>query len=538
MTSAKLTRLKFLEELTEYAESQRQLIEAECSGFSPDAKEKQKRRIKGENDFKYFFNTYFPHYTSGSSSEFHNAVFSTVPEKIDAPEGMRDAWAAPRGEAKSTLFALGLLIWVVVTGRKKFCGILMDSMDQSEMMVEAVKVELESNPRLAMDYPEATGPGPRWRIGFLVTQNGAAIKGGGMDKKLRGWRRGPNRPDFVLLDDIENDDNVRKPEQREKLQKKINKAVLKLGPPDGSMDVIFYGTVLMHDSVLSRTMDSPTWNAHRFQAIIDWPDEMDLWEKWEEIFINQGKKEADKYYKKHKTRMNAGAKVSWPQMRPLLMLMEIRAEDHDAFDTEFQNDPGNSDDASFKDLTYWVQPCRDWIFYGSCDPSLGKNNKRHDPSAILVGGFDRNHGKLDVVEASIKRRVPDKIISDITAFQKQYTCMSWAFEAVQFQEFVRSELVKRSAALGFPVPAVAVIPHTDKDLRIESLQPHVANALIRFCLKHQTLIRQLRFWPEADHDDGPDALEMLWKLALSGAGGVPKIKTSRRKSREALRGHH
>ena len=25
------------------------------------------------------------------------------------------------------------------------------------------------------------------------------------------------------------------------------------------------------------------------------------------------------------------------------------------------------------------------------------------------------------------------------------------------------------------------------------------------------MIEQLKFWPEADHDDGPDSLEKLWK---------------------------
>jgi predicted phage terminase large subunit-like protein len=538
VSAAKITRIKFLEELAEYADSQRQLIEAECTGFSTNAIEKQKRKLQGEAEFRFFFNTYFPHYSSKTESIFHQAVFDEIPALIDALKGIREAWAAPRGEAKSTLFALALVIWCTVTGRKKFIGILMDSMDQSEMMIEAVKVELESNPRLAMDYPEATGPGPRWRIGFLITKNGVAIKSGGMDKKLRGWRRGPHRPDLVLLDDIENDDNVRKPEQRDKLQKKINKAVLKLGPPDGSMDVIFYGTILMYDSVLARTMDSPTWHSRRFQAIVQWPDAMDMWETWEEVFINFGEEKADTFYNKNKKSMDKGGIVSWPGMRPLVMLMKIRAEDHDAFDTEYQNDPGNSDDAPFKDLTYWVQPCRDWIYYGCCDPSLGKHNKGRDPSAILVGGFDRNHGILDVVEANIKRRVPDKIISDIIQYQKDYSCLVWGFESTQFQEFVRTELVKRSAKALIPVPAVPVLPITDKALRIESLQPHVFNGLIRFHRNHQVLIRQLRFWPEADHDDGPDALEMLWKLALSGAGGVPRIKTSRRKSRAVLRGHH
>lgn len=32
------------------------------------------------------------------------------------------------------------------------------------------------------------------------------------------------------------------------------------------------------------------------------------------------------------------------------------------------------------------------------------------------------------------------------------------------------------------------------------------------------MIEQTKFWPEADHDDGPDCLEKLWKLANQFAG--------------------
>ncbi|HNM44778.1 phage terminase large subunit, partial [Plasticicumulans sp.] len=141
------------------------------------------------------------------------------------------------------------------------------------------------------------------------------------------------------------------------------------------------------------------------------------------------------------------------------------------------------------------------------------------PSALLVGGYNRETGILDVVEAAIRKRLPDKIIEDVIALHAEYRCLVWGIEAVQFQEFLRTELIKRSAQRGRPVPARAITPHADKALRIESLQPHVANGLIRLHPSQSTLLEQLRHFPSADHDDGPDALHMLWMLATSGAGG-------------------
>ena len=128
----------------------------------------------------------------------------------------------------------------------------------------------------------------------------------------------------------------------------------------------------------------------------------------------------------------------------------------------------------------------------------------------------------------MSRRVPDLQISHIIQFQRQYGCMVWGFESIQFQEFMRQELIKRSAQQGCPVPAVALTPHTDKNLRIESLSPHVNNGLILFYQGHTVLNSQVRHWPEADHDDGPDCLQMLWMLAVSRAGGIPKIRTGPR----------
>jgi predicted phage terminase large subunit-like protein len=175
------------------------------------------------------------------------------------------------------------------------------------------------------------------------------------------------------------------------------------------------------------------------------------------------------------------------------------------------------DDAPFAhSIRFWVNRLAEWIFYGACDPSLGKAGNSRDPSAIGVGGYNRETGVMDVVEAAIKKRVPDRIISDVIEMQREYCCIVWGFESVQFQEFLRTELVKRSAQLGVPVPARALIPISDKLLRIESLQPHMHNGLLRLHSSQTTLVDQFRHFPKADHDDGPDMVQMLWMLCVTG----------------------
>ncbi|WP_439604275.1 phage terminase large subunit [Shinella sp.] len=323
----------------------------------------------------------------------------------------------------------------------------------------------------------------------------------------------------MFFDDIENDEQVRSPEQRKKLETWIKRAALKVGPPEGTMDVIWVGTVLHYDAVLVRAAKSPVWRVAEFQAIMRFPDRMDLWDEFEEVYNNDGEDAARAFYDANKAEMDEGALVNWPAMQPLLWLMLERAADHDSFATEYQNKPINAE-SPFKDLTFWVASQPDLIHFGAVDPSLGKRGHGRDPSAILIGGFNRLHGTMDVIEASIRRRLPDIIIADIIAFQRKYRCLLWFVETVQFQEFLRTTLMATAARQGVGISAVPIIPNADKNLRIERLQPPVAAGLIRLNTTQQTLIDQLQQWPNADHDDGPDALDMLWQNTLIYAGGL------------------
>lgn len=484
--------------------------------------ERVKKTFDPVTGFDFFISTYFPHFIRHPSrSQLHEYLFDSLPKVTTSPTSVYMAVAAPRGEAKSTIVSQLYSLYRIITGQSHFIVIVMDSIDQAIPMLEAIKTELDSNPRLASDFPKVTGQGRVWQAKTIVTVNNIKVQAAGAGKKLRGLRHGAYRPDLVILDDIENDQNVQKPEQRDKLSNWMKKTILKLGGAGEKCDVIYIGTILHYDSVLNRVLSSAGWKTRRFKAIVKMPDNMALWDEWEAIYLADKDDDgnsplADAFYVKNKRAMDAGAKVSW-QARPIVELMKIRARDgHEAFDSEYQNDPTAGEAAPFSNaIHYWSELPRHVIYLGSLDPSLGKKGKQRDPSALLVGAVDRQTGKLYVTTAAIKKRLPDRIIEDTIALQKENNCQLWAVETVQFQEFLKDELVKRSRERGIAVPAKAVVPNTDKELRIESLQPHMKNGSILLHPEQTTLIDQLRHYPKADHDDGPDALQMLWALAQS-----------------------
>ncbi|MEN2979976.1 phage terminase large subunit [Tistrella bauzanensis] len=522
---ARLSRTAFRDAIADMAAEFGQWIELSVDAFDPDPAARQARLdlVADPGDgFRFFMETYLPHYIRGEASLFHEAIFARVPQIMASDKGVRDIFVAPRGSSKSTHISLGMVLYRIVMRHARFVVEVCDVAAQAALLIEAIKAELTNNPRLRSDFPDACGKGRVWREGQIITRTNVMILGLGAGQKVRGLRHGPYRPDLLIFDDLENDEAVRVPDQRDKLERWIYRAALKLGPADGSMHVVWVGTILHHDAVLVRACRKSGWRVTKFQAIVKFPDRMDLWERFEEAYHADGEESALDYYTANKTEMDLGAVVNWQAVQPLVQLMLERAISHDAFMTEYQNSPiaaGNP----FGKISFWVETRRDLVYFGAIDPSLGKRNKSRDPSAILIGGMDRLTGKMDVVEASIRRRLPDMIIADTIALQREYRCLLWFVESIQFQEFLRTTMMRDAAKQGVGISAVPVMPTADKTLRIERLQPPIAAGLIRLHPTQTTLIEQLQQWPDADHDDGPDCLDMLWQHALRYSGGVGSI---------------
>ena len=190
----KLKRKEFLLELARMADGLRRTIEAECEGFSPDLEAARQRHKRGWRDFSFFRRTYFPHYCHYGDSVLHTWLDESLPAMVAKPEGQRLAVAAPRGEAKSTVVSLIFVLWCILTGRKRFVILVADVFEQAATLLEAVKAELEANPRLAMDFPDGCMPGRVWNVGVAITAGNVKLQAFGSGKRMRGLRHGPLPP--------------------------------------------------------------------------------------------------------------------------------------------------------------------------------------------------------------------------------------------------------------------------------------------------------------------------------------------------------
>ncbi|MFZ6639857.1 hypothetical protein ACO0LL_08965 [Undibacterium sp. TC4M20W] len=58
-------------------------IESECDGFNPEPEKIQERRFQALGSFRFFAQTYFPHYVKHSPATVHEYLFDRFQEVVD-----------------------------------------------------------------------------------------------------------------------------------------------------------------------------------------------------------------------------------------------------------------------------------------------------------------------------------------------------------------------------------------------------------------------------------------------------------------------
>jgi predicted phage terminase large subunit-like protein len=280
--------------------------------------------------------------------------------------------------------------------------------------------------------------------------------------------------------------------------------------------------------------DNPGWTSRVFRSIEPWPERMTLWQQWESIYTDRhtprAAQAARAFYDANRPAMDAGAGVLWPQREDLYTLMCMRVESgRSAFEREKQNSPTSPEmcewPEEYFDEGIWfdVWPAGLAVKILALDPSKGADSRNGDYSAFVRLGVDRQ-GVL-YVEADLARRPVPQIIADGVEHYRQFGPDGFGVEANQFQELLAGLFdaeFRRQGMLG--VHPWLIHNELNKLVRLRRLGPYLAARRLR--LKNDSpgtrlLLDQLRQFPTADHDDGPDALEMALRLAAEMLAGVP-----------------
>jgi predicted phage terminase large subunit-like protein len=441
---------------------------------------------------------------------------------------------APRGASKTTVLTfLHTMYRALHATSREYIILCSETSEQACAYLDPIKEHLTVNEDLAAAYPHICGIGPVWRKNKIVLRNGVCIEALGAGKSIRGRLHAGRKPSLIVVDDPEGEDAPYSKTLRDHIRSWFLRGVSKAVRPEAS--IIVAGTRL-HQECLTGWLSSHggwvrpsaevTGNQRRaFASIRRWPDRMDLWEHWAtlltDLVASDPEADALAFYVAHKAEMDAGAVVLWPEREPLYDLMRIRVmEGVAAFEAEKQNNP--------RDLgsTEWGPECfegdiwfSDWPKDRLCtvvalDPSKGRDSKTSDFQATvtLVVGTD---GVL-YVDADIERRPVDGMVNVFvdTIGETRAEIGVVEDDMLELMSGLCSDQAVKERLLA-PIQGIST-EGKPKPLRIRRLSPYITRGRVKYRQRSRgtrLLIEQLQDFPNGDHDDGPDALEMAERTA-------------------------
>ncbi len=451
---------------------------------------KDERIKNAKKDFWTFIKTYFPHHINDAETDtsvFRNYIHKNL-DKL-SKRHKKLLIKAYRGGAKTTTITQLFTLWLVVRKEVHNVVLLGSSADTVEETFDFYRTELAYNSSLVHDF-NITRPGT-WRTSNIVVYIGThacRLKGYGAGKKIRGIKFLQWRPDLIIVDDVENDEQVESLTQRNKLERWFKKAVMKLPSRKGHYRLIVVGTVLHNDGLLNRLEKRKDFKSFSFPLVLKFPDNPDG---------NDTK----------------GMVLDDPEIDKLEVLQEYQ-EDKDSFMSEFQNIALSPEGLLFENYELFERmPVCD-IYWMGLDPAMGK--KKGDYFAVAVLGK-----KGDKFYATVKgyRMSPVKLIPRIIATYAKYSKIApttMAVETVAFQEFFKDVLKKEAASIGIPLSVKELRNTAPKALRIDSIAPLINDGTILIHQADNLLIEELETYPSSAHDDLLDALEMAYRIFRSG----------------------
>jgi hypothetical protein len=207
-------------------------------------------RIKRlEADPEEWFKYYFPKYASAPPAAFHKAATRRVlgnPEWYEVRNWSREL-------AKSTRTMMEVL-FLTLTGKKKNVLIISNSYDNAERLLLPYMVNLEANNRIINDYGDQENIGT-WTNGEFITKKGAAFRAIGAGQSPRGTRNEAARPDVILFDDLDTDEDCRNIDIIDQHWNWVQEAVIPTRSVSNPLLVIWCGNVIAEDCCVVRARE-------------------------------------------------------------------------------------------------------------------------------------------------------------------------------------------------------------------------------------------------------------------------------------------
>lgn len=225
---------------------------------------RDKRIARLQNNYAAFCEYYFPHFltlrdktTGDVIRTIHNATFhNEAARKIKSTPDLKAVFKWPRGHAKSTHMDIFIPLWLMFQPKRliNFMVVVGKSEDSATRLLGDIQAELEYNQRIIADFGKQKGSAS-WQEGEFKAANGVKFLACGRGQSPRGLRDRESRPDYIVIDDLDDDELCRNEKRVRELTDWVKEALF------GSLDVgrgrfIMIGNLISKNSVLANISTS------------------------------------------------------------------------------------------------------------------------------------------------------------------------------------------------------------------------------------------------------------------------------------------
>lgn len=468
--------------------------------------DKQRRIERARTDYEFFVSYYFPDVARCKCGKFQTDAAKFIRKNPNT----RAVFEWARGHAKSTHMGVFVPLWLKIQKERQFHTLVLvsKSEDSADRLLADLQAELEFNQRYINDFGEQMKEG-NWAEGEFTTLDGYYFTSIGRGQSPRGLKNKSRRPDYIIIDDIDDDEMVRNEQRVSKATEWVLSALF------GAMEAgrgrfIMVGNRIAKNSVLSKIIERPGVH-HTKVNILD----RDGKPTWKENYT--------------------AAEVA--KMRQMMGERN--------FQKEYMNNP-TTEGSVFraKDIHYGkmlqLKEYRQLICY--TDPSF-KNSATADYKATMLVGKTPD-GHFHLIKAYADQTSVSQMIAwhyDVMDYVDGKVPVLYFMESNFMQDLMLDEFKKVGNAVGHHVPIRGdARKKGDKFARIEAMQPLFERGLVVFNEKEknspgmQVLEEQLLMFEKGGraHDDAPDALESaIWMLSQRTRTSEAKFVSIRRVSR-------
>lgn len=475
-------------------------------------------------------------------ADVHRELWSDIQESIigDGPEQL--GRVLPRGTGKSAFGTLGPTCWVVAYKHKTYVLICSDIGSTAEKFIKDIKDNMIENSYIEQAFGKILDDKNRDFIcnaTQLEFTNKTFVEAISSTSPMRGRKYKNVRPDLIILDDYQSEDDCRTEEAREKKWKKYSDDVkfAKQRPIKRDGKVIKKGTVLMawgtqqhKECFYSRLIKAPTWTFKKEKGVlVESVDEYfnsGLWLEFKNT-LNNFKNEnrlydAKEFYYEHQNEMQF--KTLWSEFWNCLELALDYFENPNSFKQEVQGDVDAIGEKWFKRINTEprkVIESHEFIKTMIIVDPASSGGKKNDYSAFLVGSEGINKckyaRKAELAKINARNEF-DKYIDHIIDLLLEYTDATHvSIEKNTFNGADANQLekkIKEHEILKYRnITIVNEMQRRNKDDKISTIVPYINNGTFIFAEEDEEFVNQLMEFAGQKftvHDDAADVSSEFW----------------------------